>query len=55
MLDNRTDLSCEICSSHVYKYKQDGVLIIECSNCGTKISEYDGAIEIGDLYEEKDM
>lgn len=57
MLDNRTGLKCEKCSSHVYKYKLNGVIIIECSHCGHSISEYDEAIHsvVGDLYEDEDL
>lgn len=56
MLDNRTGLKCENCSSHIHKYKQDGVIIIECSHCGNSISNYDEAIYlVGDLYEDEDL
>ncbi|MDG0860313.1 hypothetical protein [Staphylococcus equorum] len=56
MSDNQTGILCEVCSSHFYKYIENSVLIIECSNCGSNFQTYDYPLEVGDLYdEEKDL
>lgn len=56
MTDNKTGVKCDICSSHVHKYKQDNTVIVECMYCGSKIEEYDCLSKVGDLYgEDEDM
>lgn len=50
MLDNRAGLICEECSSHIFKYIENDVLIIECSYCGSNSESYDDPIKVGDLF-----
>lgn len=39
MLENVPSQTCASCSSHIFSYESDGVLIFECSYCGLPVEE----------------